>query len=77
MTRRQKIKNPKKTGHPYLDNTLRNAVRGFQVELDAHTDPSWFYFHVGLPRKRKKYMKKISMKMSFVQHLIGTSKESK
>lgn len=77
MTRRQKIKNPKKTGHPYIDNALRNAVRGFQVELDAHTDAPWFYFHVGLPRKRKKYMKKISMKMNLIRYITGVSKDNR
>ena len=77
MTRRQKIKNPKKTGHPYIDNALRNAFRGFQAELDAHTDARWLYFHVGLPRKRKKYMKKISMRMNFIRYITGVSKESK
>ena len=77
MSRRQKIKSPKKTGRPYLDNALRNAFRGFQVELDAHTDAPRFYFHVGLPRKRKKYMKKISMRMNFILYITGVSKEIK
>lgn len=77
MTRRQKIKNPKKTGHPYIDNALRNTFRGFQVELNTRTAAPWVYFHVGLPRKRKKNMKKISMRMNIIHYIAGISKESK
>ena len=77
MSRRQKLKTPKKTGRPYVDNALRNAFRGFQVELDAPTSTPWFYFHVGLPRKRKKYMKKISMRINLICYVTGIPKESK
>ena len=77
MSRRRKIKPVKKTGHPYVDNALRNMGRRFNAEMYNPAIDPWFSFHVGLPRKQKKHMKKISMGMNFFRYITGLSKESK
>lgn len=76
MSRRQKLKTVKNTGHPNIDNAIRNVWRRFNADLVDPTVGPWFYFHVGLPRKQKKYMKKISMRMNLIRYITGISQES-
>ena len=71
MTRNQKLKKLKKTGQPYIDNQGHKVWRRLQAEVNDSAFAPWSSLHVGLPRKKKKRLKRVGMELNLI-HVIAT-----
>lgn len=75
MTRRIRPPMHPVTGHPYVDNDLRNEWRDYrdylrrhpisQVALAFPTDPTWYGKPVPKPRKARKRLRRKSYTAAF------------